>query len=85
VRVAAPSDLILPMLREMRAEFAALHLEMRERFDEVDRKLEALAGRYLGLLALLAERRAAFSSWAERQHARSEGVEGRMDALESRP
>ena len=35
--MAEPADMIVPLLREMRAEIAALRLRMDERFDENDR------------------------------------------------
>lgn len=35
--MAEPADMIVPMLREMRAEIAALRSRMDERFDENDK------------------------------------------------
>jgi hypothetical protein len=37
-----PADMIVPPLREMRAENAALHQQTRERLDAVERRLGAL-------------------------------------------
>jgi hypothetical protein len=37
-----PKDMILPMLKEMGAEIAALRARMEERFDENDKAHESL-------------------------------------------
>jgi hypothetical protein len=40
--MAEPEDMILPLLREMRAESAACHQEMRETFLSIDKRLAAI-------------------------------------------
>jgi hypothetical protein len=40
--MADPGDMIMPMLREMRAENAALHAETRESFTIVGQRLDKL-------------------------------------------
>ena len=40
-----PKDMIVPMLKEMRAEMNAGFDEVEKRFDQVDKRLEAIEGR----------------------------------------
>jgi polyhydroxyalkanoate synthesis regulator phasin len=42
--MAEPDDMILPLLREMRAENATLHEQTRELIKELDRRLGAVEG-----------------------------------------
>ena len=39
-----PKDMIVPMLKEMRAEMKAGFDEVEKRFDHVDRRLETIEG-----------------------------------------
>ena len=40
--MAEPADMIVPMLREMRAEISAFRGETRERFDILERRFKSL-------------------------------------------
>jgi polyhydroxyalkanoate synthesis regulator phasin len=68
--MAEPSDLILPMLREMRAEGTAFREEMRSDMAELKKRLETV-------------RQAAFGESVLGRYAAAE-VEERMEAFEKR-
>ena len=77
-----PTDMIMPMLREMREEtrlgFAELRGEMRSRFDEVDARLRAVE-------RLVKAQREAFEGEPPRKWRNAyRRSNGRSEALEAR-
>lgn len=76
-----PTDMIMPMLREMREEtrqgFAELRGEMRSRFDEVEARLRAVE-------KLIKAQREAFEGESVLGRYAAKEVEERLSTLEQR-
>ena len=75
--MAEPESMILPLLREIRAE-------MNRRFDEVDRNFKAVDGRFDGLEKKIESvKQAAFGESVLGRYAAAE-VEERLEQIEQR-
>ncbi len=58
-----PKDMIIPMLKEMRAESSSLFTELEKSFDQADKRLEAIDQAQQDGLRTLAARNRRFSEY----------------------
>ena len=81
--MAEPADIIVPMLCEMRNEFAVLHAKVQAHFDEMDRRFDAIEREQQSIQAALVARRAWLEQAAARIRGRLGSLERKVQALEA--
>jgi hypothetical protein len=81
--MAEPIEIVVPMLCEMRDEFAALHAETMAHFEEMERRLDALEREQHLLETGLIARRALREQLAARLRGRIGSLERKVQRLEA--
>ncbi len=80
--MADPQDMILPLLREMRAEMTSGFLEVRRKFDAVDARFDRLEKRFDNLREAVNGESVLGRYAAAEVEERLEAIEKRLAALE---